>query len=159
MTALSYLERRILDLIQQDFPLEADPYAVIGARVEATREETHAAVCRLKADGVIRRVGGSYVPRKMGYRSVLAAARVCPEALAATAAVLADIPEVTHNYEREDAYNLWFTVIAESDARLEAILDLVRGAEGVEAVYALPATRTFKLKVDFRFNREDADAD
>ena len=82
-----------------------------------------------------------------------------PDVLPAVAARLTEIPEVTHNYEREDAYNLWFTVIAETDARLEAILAVVRGCAGVEAVYALPATRTFKLKVDFRFTQEDADVE
>jgi DNA-binding Lrp family transcriptional regulator len=58
---------------------------------------------------------------------------------------------VTHNYERDGLYNLWFTVIAANRGRLDGILADVRYGPGVEAVHELPALHTFKIRVDFDF--------
>ena len=151
-TSLTTIEAAILQRIQTDFPLSADPYAEIGAAVGCAREEAHAAVARLRERGVIRRIGGSFVAGGMGYVSALVAARVDPEQLEAAAALAGSFPEVTHNYERAHAYNLWFTVIAENQARLNEILARVRRHPGVRALHPLPALRTFKIRVDFAFD-------
>jgi DNA-binding Lrp family transcriptional regulator len=139
----------MLNSIQTGFPLTAEPYACLGRDLGVSAEEALAGVLRLRRCGVIRRIGGSFVPRRLGYISVLVAGQVVPERLAAAAARAAAFPEVTHNYEREGRYNLWFTVIAENQARLDAILDDVRTGEGVRALYSLPALKTFKLRVNF----------
>ena len=57
-------------------------------------------------------------------------------------------PGVTHNYLRRHRFNVWFTLIAESEARLEEILEEISRATGVE-VLSLPAQEIFKIKVDF----------
>ncbi|HEX9883628.1 MAG TPA: hypothetical protein VGA79_06650 [Desulfobaccales bacterium] len=49
---------------------------------------------------------------------------------------------------RRHRYNVWFTLIAESEARLEQILQEISRASGVE-VLSLPAQEVFKIKVDF----------
>jgi len=157
--ALSPFENAVLNTIQCDFPLSPDPYAEIAQRVGGTQDEVHATVMDLRRRGIIRRIGGTFVAKELGYVSVLVAARVTPAELVAVAAVISEFPEVTHNYERGNSYNLWFTVIAENDARLEEILSSVRCCEGVEAVHPLPATRTFKIRVDFKFNEESIHAE
>ena len=154
MEVLSTVEKAILELIQTGFPISADPYAEIGAAVGCTREEAHGMVVDLRHRGVIRRIGGSFAADKLGYISTLVASRVDPERLGAAAAVAGSFPEVTHNYERAANYNLWFTVIAEHQARMDEILDAVRAVPGVQAVHSLPALRTFKIKVDFKFKEE-----
>ena len=156
--ALSPFENAVLNAIQCDFPLSANPYAEIAQRVGGTQDEVHATVMDLRRRGIIRRIGGSFVAKELGYVSVLVAARVSPAQLEAVAAVISDFPEVTHNYERGSSYNLWFTIIAVNDARLEEIMASVRHCEGVEAVHPLPATRTFKIRVDFKFSEENAHA-
>lgn len=154
---LTDLERHILDRIQGDFPLEDEPYTVIAAAVGCTPEEAHQAVLALRRRGIIRRIGASFAAKKLGYVSVLVAARVAPDALETVAQYVAGYPEVTHNYERAGHYNLWFTVIAEHQARLDDILATVRAMPGVEALYGLPSVRDFKIRVDFKFGG-DADA-
>ena len=149
---LSALDRAILDLIQTEFPLVADPYAEIAARVGGTRDEIYGATASLRATGVIRRIGGTFSAQAMGYSSVLVAARVATDCLEDVAAAASAYPEVTHNYERPGHYNLWFTTIAETRARLDEILATLRGQRGVEALYGLPAMRTFKIRVDFSFD-------
>jgi hypothetical protein len=57
-------------------------------------------------------------------------------------------PGVTHNYLRRHHYNVWFTLIAPSKARLEEILTEISRESGVE-ILSLPAVEVFKIKVDF----------
>ena len=68
--------------------------------------------------GIIRRLGANFTSRKLGYTSTLCAARVAPESLDHFVAVVNRYPGVTHNYLRRHRYNVWFTLIAESEERL-----------------------------------------
>ncbi len=153
--SLSSLEEKILNRIQTDFPLSADPYDDIGREVGCKREETHAAVVELRRRGIIRRIGGIFAADKLGYESCLVAVRVAPGNIEEASSRAGSYPEVTHSYERDSKYNLWFTIIAEGPERTKKILDDVRECGGVEAVYALRAIRTFKIRVDFDFGDED----
>jgi hypothetical protein len=70
------------------------------------------------------------------------------------AAILNDMCEVTHNYLRNDPFNMWFTLIAPSQERIDALLDRIRGEDGVGEVLSLPAERMFKIKVHFDTTEE-----
>jgi DNA-binding Lrp family transcriptional regulator len=58
-------------------------------------------------------------------------------------------PGVTHNYLRQHHFNVWFTLIAESEERLNQILEEISRAAKVEEILSLPAQEVFKIKVDF----------
>jgi DNA-binding Lrp family transcriptional regulator len=148
---LTGLEARVLECIQGAFPLESDPYAAVALQVGCSRAQALGAVRELRRRKIIRRIGGSFASSRLGYVSALVAARIQPEQLIAVAIRINRYAEVTHNYERDGVYNLWFTVIAATEARLAAILADVRTLPGVEVLEALPAVRTFKLRVEFAF--------
>lgn len=148
-THLDDLDRAILNEIQSNFPLVPRPYAEMGKRVGAKEEEVLARVQALYEAGVIRRIGANFTSRKLGYTSTLCAARVPPEKLPRFAAVVNRYPGVTHNYLRKHRYNVWFTLIAESEAKLAEILQEIREATGVRDLLSLPAQEIFKIKVDF----------
>ncbi len=148
-TTLEELDRAILNEIQSHFPLVPRPYAEMGRRVGAGEAEVLARVQAMHDAGVIRRIGANFTSRKLGYTSTLCAARVPPEKLEHFAAVVNRYPGVTHNYLRKHRFNVWFTLIAESTARLEEILEEIRKASGVEEILSLPAQEIFKIKVDF----------
>lgn len=152
---LTPIERRLLVRIQTGFPLVADPYAAIGDMLGIGAEESYALVLSLRERGIIRRIGGTFDAHRMGYVSALVAGRVIPEQLEPVAARVSEFSEVTHNYQRDDNFNLWFTIIAEQPTRLEEILTTVRSLEGVQTLHALPALRTFKIHVEFRFGEEE----
>ena len=160
--ALSELQRRILNCVQHDFPMASEPYAemaeAISSEFPCTPQQVHQAVEALRREGIIRRIGGSFAADKLGYVSTLVAARVQPDAIEAAAARAASYAEVTHNYERDGVYNLWFTVTASGQGRIDAILDDVRSCRGVQSVHPLPALRTFKIRVEFEFDEETPDA-
>ncbi|MDD4952528.1 MAG: siroheme decarboxylase subunit alpha [Desulfovibrionaceae bacterium] len=147
------LDKRILDLIQSDFPLEARPYDAIGARVGLTGAEALARVRKLRSRGVIRRIGANFQSRRLGWSSTLCAARVPEDRLEEFAAEVNRHPGVTHNYLRRHRYNVWFTYIAPSREDIEAALAGISAKTGIE-ILDLPMEKMFKIKVDFDMNSE-----
>jgi DNA-binding Lrp family transcriptional regulator len=146
---LDDLDRAILNEIQSHFPIDSRPYAEVGRRVGASEEEVLTRVTAMAEGGIIRRLGANFTSRKLGYTSTLCAARVAPESLDHFVDVVNRYPGVTHNYLRRHRYNVWFTLIAESEVRLNQILEEISAASGVEEILSLPAQEVFKIKVDF----------
>ena len=104
-------------------------------------------VRRLRQSGVIRRIGATFEPERLGYVSTLVACRVPPAQVDDFAAIVNRYPEVTHNYEREHEYNVWFALIAPSEERIAEILAEIRAESGIEACYSAPQERRYKIRV------------
>jgi len=145
---LDDLDKAILNEIQSHFPIMTRPYEEVGRRVGASEVEVIRRVQAMCDAGVIRRIGANFTSRKLGYTSTLCAASVPPEQLGNFVEVVNRHPGVTHNYLRRHRYNVWFTLIAESEDRLNRILEEISKASGME-VLSLPAYEVFKIKVDF----------
>jgi len=140
---------KLVDLLQTSFPLTERPYADLGRMLGMDEQTCFERVKKLASAGIIRRIGASFVPRRLGYVSTLVAARVAPDALDAVAERVGAFPQVTHDYTRTGAYNLWFTVIAKDAAELKAVVGSVAREKGVERLVELPATKTYKLRAVF----------
>ena len=107
-TAIDATDRAILNRIQSDFPITARPYRQIANELDLGEAEVLERVRRLKTAGIIRRIGGNFVPGRLGYVSTLCAARVPADKIDAFAAAVNRYPGVTHNYLRDNPYNVWF---------------------------------------------------
>ena len=143
------VDRRILNAIQSDFPIEERPYDIIARQVGLTEAEVIGRIRILKMDGIIRRIGGNFAPDKLGYVSTLCAACVPAEKLTMFAEAVNAYTGVTHNYVRENRYNVWFTFIAPSMEKIEESLGEIRQQTGVNEIISLPATKVFKIKAEF----------
>jgi DNA-binding Lrp family transcriptional regulator len=141
-------DRRLLDIVQTDFPLAPRPYAALGIRLGISEQETCDRVLALKNQNIIRRLGANFQSAKLGFRSTLCAAKVPPEKMDAFTAEVNAQPGVTHNYLRKHAYNIWFTCIGPSQDALRATLDGITRRTGIP-ILNLPATKLYKIKVDF----------
>ena len=58
-------------------------------------------------------------------------------------------PGVTHNYLRDNPYNMWFTFIAPSVEEIQERLKEISQATGITDILNLPATRVFKIRAHF----------
>jgi DNA-binding Lrp family transcriptional regulator len=154
MAELEKLEQRVLEVIQQDFPIAFRPYTELADKLDSTEDEVFDAVQSLCKKGIIRRLGGSFDSRKIGYKSTLAALSVPDDRLEEAVEIVNSYAGVTHNYEREGKYNVWFTIIAPSDEDIERTIEEIKTRTGVSALN-LPATRVFKIKVDFDLGNND----
>mgnify|MGYP000051908230 CR=1 FL=1 len=148
---LDRTDRQLLDIIQTAFPLAPRPYAVLGEQLGISEEEAFTRVRALKARKIIRRLGANFQSAKLGYVSTLCAAKVPEARMAAFVERVNAEPGVTHNYQREHAYNIWFTLISPSRQHAQATLDAISRDTGVD-ILNLPATKLFKIRVDFRID-------
>ncbi|TGE34458.1 AsnC family transcriptional regulator [Desulfosporosinus sp. Sb-LF] len=153
------IDRALLNAIQNQFPIALHPYKILGEAVGATEEDAFKRIQRLRQEGIIRRLGGVFDSRRLGYYSTLCTGKVPEEKIPLLAKLLNEIPGVTHNYIRNHEYNSWFTLIARSQAEAERILQTIRDAIGISEIYSLPATQLFKINVNFDFDLSDDDID
>jgi DNA-binding Lrp family transcriptional regulator len=147
--SLDETDRSILNRIQSDFPITSRPYLSIAQEIGLTEEEVLDRVQRMKQSGIIRSIGGNFVPGKLGYVSTLCAASVPPEKLAQFTDAVNRHPGVTHNYLRENAFNVWFTFIAPSMEEIEDNLKTISAETCITEILNLPATKVFKIKAQF----------
>ena len=68
-------DRKLLNLIQQDFPIAAEPFAELGAQLGISETDVLERIKRLKDQGIIRRIGAVFDLRKLHFVSALCAAR------------------------------------------------------------------------------------
>lgn len=143
------IDRKIINAIQSDFPISAQPYHELGRQLHLSEDEVLKRVKALKASGIIRRIGGNFHSNRLNHTSTLCAARVPEERIEDFVRVVNSYPGVTHNYLRKHDYNVWFTFIAPSMSYIQNALKEISGKTGVKEIYSLPAVRMFKIKVDF----------
>ncbi|MBI3752620.1 MAG: Lrp/AsnC family transcriptional regulator [Deltaproteobacteria bacterium] len=143
------VDKKILNTIQTKFPIVPKPYEAIGKDVGISETEVITRIGNLKKEGIIRRIGATYDPRKLGFVSSLCAAKVPSEKIKKFVDVVNSYSGVTHNYERDNEYNVWFTFIDESMEEVEHTLKEISQKTGVKDIRNLPTVRFFKIRVDF----------
>ena len=142
-------DRVILNRIQSDFPITSRPFLAIANDLGFSENEVLKRVARLKKRGIIRRIGGNFVPEKLGFISTLCAAKVPNNKIDRFTKVVNQYTGVTHNYERDNKYNIWFTFIAPSMDEIEKNLQQIAKDTGVRDIINLPSTKVYKIKAHF----------
>ncbi len=143
------LDKAILNRIQSRFPLTSRPYQSIAEEIGISEKEVLDRVKRLREKGIIRRIGGNFVPGKVGFVSTLCAASVDEDKVDQFAKVVNRFPGVTHNYIRDHHVNVWFTFISPSMKEIQNNLRQISEETGVKEILNLPATKVFKIKAKF----------
>jgi DNA-binding Lrp family transcriptional regulator len=149
MQELDEIDKAIINRIQSDFPIASRPYLALAEDLDLSEEVLLERVLRLKKIGIIRRIGGNFVPSKLGFVSTLCAARVPADKIEQFADVVNRYPGVTHNYQRDNTYNVWFTFIAPSMEEIDENLKQIAEETGIIDILNLPATKVFKIRAQF----------
>jgi DNA-binding Lrp family transcriptional regulator len=92
----------------------------------------------------------------LGYTSCLVAAKVDESQIEAAAEQINQHPGVSHNYRRNHAYNLWYTVAVPPDSRLglKPTVELLHERSGASITRLMPALKLFKIGVKFNLTGE-----
>jgi DNA-binding Lrp family transcriptional regulator len=148
--ALDDLDKRLLNLMQGQFPIAPRPYQHVAAEAQITEDEVMARVQRLLGERIIRQVTPIFDTRALGYSSMLVAAKVDPENPWRAANVINAHPGVSHNYLRNHEFNIWFTIATEPDSPLglQGTLEALARLAGAESVRQLPTLKLFKIRMD-----------
>ncbi|WP_312516443.1 AsnC family transcriptional regulator [Anaerospora sp.] len=147
---LTSFDKALLNIVQTDLPLTKRPFADLAARLDAEEATVLERLRYLKDNGYIRRMGPFFDSNKLGYLGTLVAAKVAPEKLAEVARFINEYPGVTHNYEREGEFNLWFALLTPDLCLQEQIIAVIQEQPGVQRIINLPATKKYKVSVQFR---------
>jgi len=149
MMSIDEIDRAILNRIQSDFPITTRPYLSSAQNLHLSEDQVIKRLKRLKEKGIIRRIGGNFVPEKLGFVSTLCAAKVSRDKIDNFARTVNRYPGVTHNYRRDNKYNIWFTFIAQSMGEIKNNLENISQETGVKEILNLPATKMYKIKAHF----------
>ena len=149
MLSIDEIDRAILNRIQSDFPITSRPYLSIAQNLHLSEDQVIKRLKRLKKKGIIRRIGGNFVPEKLGFVSTLCAAKVSRDKIDSFARTVNRYPGVTHNYRRDNKYNIWFTFIAQSMDEIKNNLENISQDTSVKEIINLPATKMYKIKAHF----------
>ena len=147
---LSEADKAILNAVQGDFPLESRPFAVLAEQLQIDETTLIERLADLKRNGYLRRLGAYFDSNALGYKGTLIALYVPPEMIASVVEAVNRYDGITHNYEREGEYNLWFTLQTASEHQQKIILDEIRDLPGVERMLALHTAKKYKVRVQFR---------
>ena len=147
---LDDLDRRLLNAMQGAFPIEPRPYAAVARVLGIPEQQVLTRVRELIADRIIRQVTPIYDTRALGYGSMLVAAKIDPEHPWRAAKIVNSHPGVSHNYLRNHAFNMWFTIAVEEDSALglQGTLDVLQELTGAESIRQLPTLKLFKIRMD-----------
>jgi len=149
------INQKLLGLLQTRFSLTSKPYADLGQNLGIPEDSVIRRIEQMKQKGLVRQISPVLDAGRLGYRTTLVAMRVTETQLDRAARLLTGHSRVSHVYERDHHYNLWFTLSVPDKADLDA--ELLRLAEMIEAeaAFDLPAVKVFKLRTYFSSDGDD----
>ena len=147
MTSMDELDKELLNEIQWTFPLVTRPFDAIAEKFDVSPATVKTRLNHLKEIGVLRQLSAIFDTRKLGYSSSLVAMEIEPDKLESVANQINRHPGVSHNYERDHQFNLWFTLAVPPGSDLQTELKKFDVLEGIKKVRMLPTLQLFKIGV------------
>ena len=141
------LDTEILNEIQWEFPLVVNPFDEMAKKFRISSNEVKDRLIQLKRKGVLRQLSAIFDTRKLGYTSSLVAMEIEPDKLEYVAHQINKHPGVSHNYERDHEFNLWFTLAVPPGSDLEKELGKFSKLDGIKKTRMLPTLQLFKIGV------------
>src|SRR5688572_31081206 len=151
------LDKQLLNDIQWTFPLSERPYLKIAAKHGLGEEDVMRRISLMKQSGLIRQINAIFDTRKLGYKSALVAFAVKKDKLDAVALEVNKHPGVSHNYERDHEFNMWFTLAVPPGSDIKQDLDRMASFEGVIKHRVLPTLKLYKIGVRLDMVNKDPD--
>ncbi|MDD1622441.1 MAG: Lrp/AsnC family transcriptional regulator [Methylococcaceae bacterium] len=150
---LSPLHKQLLNDYQQDFPLSPTPYRDIAEQLGVTEDQVLRAFRELSERQLISRIGPVIAPNSIG-SSALVAMAVPDYDLEWVAEMISAYPEVNHNYERENRFNLWFVAVADDERHLRAVIEDIEHRTGYKTML-LPMLADYYINLGFELELHD----
>ena len=143
------LDRRIINELQDGFPISDCPYAEVAETLGTTETVLLQKLGQLLDKGLLSRFGPMYHAEQLGGALALCAMQVPTATFDLVADQVNRFQEVAHNYEREHRLNMWFVLATETPEELRDALDAIETKTGFR-VYNMPKLEEFY--VGLRFN-------
>ncbi len=151
------LREKLLKEVQSHIPIVDRPFKAVADRLGVDEKTVLETLKKLKEERVIRQISPIYDTKSVGYDSSLVAFKVNPESIEDVASFVSKHPGVSHNYERENEFNLWFTIAVPPDGQLslDETVALMADITGVKEYVILRTVKTFKIGVKLDYGNLD----
>lgn len=151
MTSISsnHLENEILFRIQKNFPLVARPFDAIAKELHTTEAFVLSTLQKAKNDKIIRQTSAIFDTTRLGYTSSLVAFEIDPMRMKQAIEILNSHPGISHNYERNHQFNIWFTIAVAPDSLLglDKTIELLAQLTHTKNHIILPTLKLYKIAV------------
>jgi len=144
---LDDLDKKIITELQKDFPLVPEPFKQLAATFGLSETEYLVRLEKLKDLKILRQISGIFDTRTLGYQSTLVACKVDPAHLEEAARIVNEHPGVSHNYRRNDDFNMWYTVAVPPEHSLEDTVAKLHELCGAISTHIMPTLHLFKIGV------------
>ncbi len=150
---LDEIDKQILQILQDDFPLVEEPWKAVAEKLNLTEREVINHLKQLYQQGITRKIGAVIDKSKIGLTAAtLVALKVPAERIEQVSEVINQHQGVSHNYERDHEYNVWFTLKASSQNELNLSIKEIteKAAVAAKDILSLPTKNCFKINVRFQ---------
>jgi DNA-binding Lrp family transcriptional regulator len=141
-------------MVQEEIPITERPYAQLAEGLGLSEDDVINRLNVFKERGVIRRMGGVFDSRSLGYKGTLCGLKVPEDRIEEVGEIINEYVGITHNYLRRHEYNMWFTLLAQSQEKADQILAEICQRTGLNDLLNLPSQRFFKVRVRFDMGGE-----
>ncbi len=144
MSDLSQTDRDIINLLQDDLPLENRPFAKLATQLCISEDTLIERTKWLKENGYLTRFGPFFDAAAMGGAFCLCAMAVPEDNFEDVLTKVNAHNEVAHNYERAHRLNMWFVLATETPDGITATADAIEQETGIE-VFCFPKLQEFYI--------------
>ena len=152
-------DKRLMNVLQSNFPLAPEPWGDIAERASLPVDDAMSRTQRLLDGRIIREITPIFDTRALGYESMLVAAKVDSVHPQRAAKIVNSHPGVSHNYLRTHEFNLWFTIATPPDSELglQGTLEVLQRETEAESIRQLPTLVLFKINMNLEMEGDTGD--
>ena len=143
------IDRKLLNILQKSFPICKRPFLKIGEILSLSEDEVIERIKKLKEKGIIRKIGANFDSKALGFKSTLVGMKVPENKIEEVVKIINTYKGVTHNYLRNNEYNVWFTLIAESEEAIDKTIEEISKKTKIKDILNLPAIKFYKVRAFF----------
>lgn len=152
---IDYLDEQIIRKLQQDIPINKEPYKQIAQEIGIDENQLLSRIENLHNTGVLKRVGAVICHKEADFKSnALVVWKVPSEAVEVIGAVMASVDEISHCYERVTCenwkYNMFTMIHGKTKKQCEKIIKQVSDSIRIYDYRALYTMRELK-KVSMKY--------
>ena len=147
-------EWALLNHYQHHFPLVSRPFLAIAQKEHWAESEVLGFYKKMMEEGIISRIGAVIKPNILG-KSILVAMKIPPEKIDAIGNAISVYHEINHNYQRANAWNLWFVVVSQTAESLDDFLSNLKKRFPFPLI-KLPLVREFHIDLGFDLQNRSA---
>jgi len=151
------MKNEILSRIQKKFPLVPKPFETIANELNTTEDEVLNILQKEKTDAIIRQTSAIFDTKRLGYKSSLVAFKIPHAKIDDAVKIINSHPGISHNYERNHDFNIWFTLGISPDSKLglEKTVELLAKLTQADDYIMLPTLKLFKINVKLNTTGKD----